>query len=424
MFLDQRLCVDINNSTITNSSDPPLRIVVRSDVRPPMKCIENVNLIKAIINALKVPIVFDFEQTFGIRVGDQWTGAVGHVMNNMSNIAIGLFVATSERYQALAFSPTLWFGSTISIFSGRLSDDFENTDFEVFKTFSLGVWLCLLISIVLVGVTHRFLSEENYGDVLDDILMSFKMLFSQYCPELISPYTLKNIFLFGISLNAFNWLMIWFQTFMLANLLFEPIIQIDSIDDLNNVVEMFQSQDQNLIVVAYKQHLAWHLLESSQEANFRNVFKLLTNEKPFDYQQIYEGKRVAIGFSAIFEYVMEANPHMHFHLSRELYFMSNIVSLYSKSLSPSIRQRVDHVISCVYESGLQDLWISLEYNSPLNVKPKEDNETIEMRSIRGLMVLQCIIFSILVLVLILEIIIHKRSLKIKLFDKVINDIED
>ena len=415
MFLDQRLCVDLNNSTITNSTDPPLRIVVRSDVRPPMKCIENINLLNAIITALKVQIVFDFEKTFGVRVGDQWTGAVGKVINNMSDIAIGLFVATSERYQALGFSPTLWFGSTISIFSGRLSDDFENTDFEVFKTFSLGVWIWVLMSIVVVGVTHRFLSDKSYSNMtdklVDDIMMSFKMLFSQFCAQLISPCILKNVFLLGISLNAFNWLMIWFQTFMLANLLFEPIIQIDSIDDLLNVVKLFHSQNYNFTVVAYKDHLAWHLLQTSEETTFKSVFKLLTNEKPFDYQEIYEGKRVAIGFSAIFEYVMEANPHLHFHLSRELYFMSNIVSLYSKSLSLSLRRQVDHVISCVYESGLQDLWLSLQYKSPLNVRPKENKQSIGMQSIRGLMTLQCIIFSILVLVLILEIIIQRKSLK-------------
>ena len=98
--------------------------------------------------------------------------------------------------------------------------------------------------------------------------------------------------------------------------------------------------------------------------------------------------------------------------------MSNIVSLYSKSLSPSLRRQVDHVISCVYESGLQDLWLSLQYKSPLNVRPKEDKQSLGMQSIRSLMTLQCIIFSILVLVLILEMVIQKRSLKIKMSENV------
>ena len=200
----------------------------------------------------------------------------------------------------------------------------------------------------------------------------------------------------------------WFRTFMLANLLFEPIIQIDSIDDLHNVVRLFHSQGDKFTVVAYKEHLAWHLLQTSQETNFKNLFKLLINEKPFDFQHIHDCKRVAIGFSAIFEYVIKANPHLHFHLSRELYFMSNIVSLYSKSLSLSLRRKVDHVISSVYETGLQDFWLSLQYKSSLNVRPKEDNEIIGMKSIRGLMILQSIIFSILVLVLMLEIIIHRK----------------
>ena len=376
MLIDQRLCVDLKKSMITSSSDPPLRIVVRSDVRPPMKCIENIILLNAVITGLKVPILLDFEQTYGRRVGDQWTGAVGNLFNNVSDVAIGQFAATSERFQTVRMSNTLWFGNTISILSGRLCEHSPNTDFQVFKTFSLSVWLSLLMSIVVVGATHRFLGEENYcniGDQLvNDILMSFKMLFSQNCLQLNSPCTLKNIFLLGISLHAFHWLMQWFRTFMLSNLLFEPIIQIDSIDDLHNVVKLFHSQDHNFTVVAYKEHLAWHLLETSKENNFRNVFKLLTNDKQFGYQQIYEGKRVAIGFSGIFEYVIKANHHLHFHLSRELYFMSNIVSLYSKSLSPSLRRKVDHVISCVYESGLQDIWLSLQYKSPLNVRPKED----------------------------------------------------
>ena len=248
MIFDQRLCGDLNNSTIISSAVQPLRIVVRSDVTPPMKCIENINLLNAVITALKVPILLDFERTYGRRVGDQWTGAVDKVVNNMSDIAIGQFGATSERFQSVRISTTLWFGSSISIFSGRLWDHSENTDFHLFKTFSSGVWLSLLISIVLVGVTHRFLSEENYWNVLDDILLSFKMLFSQTCRQLNSPYTLKKVFLLGINLHGFHWLMQWFQTFMLANLLFEPIIQIDSIDDLLNVVKLFHSQDHNFTV--------------------------------------------------------------------------------------------------------------------------------------------------------------------------------
>ena len=202
---------------------------------------------------------------------------------------------------------------------------------------------------------------------------------------------------------------------MLSNLLFKPIIKIDSIDDLLNVVSLFHSQDHNFTVVAYKEHLAWHLLQTSQETKFRNIFKLLTNEKQFDYQHIYEGKRVAIGFSGIFEYVMKANPHLHFHLSREIYFMSNIVSLYSKTLSLSLRRQVDHVINSVYESGLQDLWLSLQYKSPLNVRQKENKQSIGMQSIRGLMVLQSIIFSILLLALMLEIIIQRISIKFPLY---------
>ena len=239
------------------------------------------------------------------------------------------------------------------------------------------------MSIVVVGVTHWFFGEVNHWNVLDHGLLSIKMLFSQNCRQLNSPYTLKKVFLLGISLNAFHWLMQWFRTLMLANLFFEPIIQINSIDDFLNVVKLLHSQGYNLTAGAYKEHLALHLLHTSRETNFSSVFKLLTNEKPLDYQLIYEGKRVAIGFSGIFEYVMKANPHMHLHLSRELYFMSNIVLLYSKSLSPSLRRQVDHVISYVYESGLQDLWLSLQYKSPLNVRPKENKQSIGMQSIES-----------------------------------------
>ena len=279
MLIDQRLCVDLNNSTFTFTAVQPLRIVVRSDVRPPMKCIENTNLLNAVITALKVPIFLDFEQTYGRKVADKWTGADGNVVNNISDIAIGQFGATSERFQAVRMSNTLWFGSSISIFSGRLLDHSENTDFHLFKTFSSGVWLSLLISIILVGVTHWFFGKENHWNVLDHILLSFKILFSQNCLQLNSPYTLKKVFLLGISLHAFHWLMQWFRTFMLSNLLFEPIIQIDSIDDLLSVVKLFHSQGHNFTVVAYKEHLAWHLLQTSQETNFKNVFKLLTNER-------------------------------------------------------------------------------------------------------------------------------------------------
>ena len=181
--------------------------------------------------------------------------------------------------------------------SGRLCEHSPNTDFQVFKTFSLSVWLSLLMSIVVVGATHRFLGEENYWNIGDqlvnDILMSFKMLFSQNCLQLNSPCTLKNIFLLGISLHAFHWLMQWFRTFMLSNLLFEPIIQIDSIEDLHNVVKLLHSQRPQFHGSGLQRTLSMALNRNSKENNFRNVFKLLTNDKQFGYQQIYEGKRVA-----------------------------------------------------------------------------------------------------------------------------------
>ena len=121
MLLDQRLFVDLKNSTITSSSDPALRIVVRSDVRPPMKCIENINLLNAVINALKVPIVLDFEQTYGRRVGYQWTGDVGNLFNNLSDVWIGLFAVTSERFQAVRMSTTFWFGGSSEIIYSSIS---------------------------------------------------------------------------------------------------------------------------------------------------------------------------------------------------------------------------------------------------------------------------------------------------------------
>ena len=209
----------------------------------------------------------------------------------------------------------------------------------------------------------------------------------------------------------------WFKALIVSNLLFEPMLLVNSIDELLDIITVLNTPSRNITVVAYKEHLAWHLLETSEETSFSQVFSLLkpsesSNAQDFGYQQIYDGDRIAIGFSSIFEYVINANPHLDFHLARESYFSSHTVSLYSLTINETVKRKIDSVIDNVFESGLQDLWLSLQYKNRLNVKTSESNNSkIELQSIKGLICLIGIIYTIIIFILITEIYLNHTTSK-------------
>ena len=211
---------------------------------------------------------------------------------------------------------------------------------------------------------------------------------------------LNHVIIWGISLVCFNILGHHFGTFILIDQIYESYLTIDSIDDLANFLD---STSANISMVANENYLTWKLLESSQDTNFQKIYKKLIHKINFGYDEIYHGRRIAINYRFIFESVISTNKHLGFHLSGDQYFGSAIVLLYSKTINNTLKDRIDSVVYSLFESGIQDLWWNLFNYNRVNIEQDwEDNRTLTMKSIRGLLILSFGINLLLIYFLILE----------------------
>ena len=105
---------------------------------------------------------------------------------------------------------------------------------------------------------------------------------------------------------------IFFNSNILSNLLYDPFIMIDSMDDLVSIIDKM-----NITPYANKDYLTWQLLEQSSDSRYKKVFERLLNEIPNQYQDLYEGKAIIIGYGSDFEILTKNNPQLKLHISRE-----------------------------------------------------------------------------------------------------------
>ena len=185
---------------------------------------------------------------------------------------------------------------------------------------------------------------------------------------------------------------------MLKELLNNPSIIIDSIDDL---VNFMRSTKNNISLVSNKYELSWQLLQNSDENNFKSIFQIL-KDGIFNITDLHNGKMIGVGYSGHFEEIIKANQHLNLHLSREQYFGSSINILYSITFINTLKEKIDSIVIILFESGLQNFWKSLRDYNPINLVKIEDNETITIEDIRGLMMLMAIIHFSVILILIIE----------------------
>ena len=115
-------------------------------------CHNHINIVNSVVDAINVPVKIEFSKALGKYENGKWNGAIGSVVNNRSDVAIGTFTATYERSQWTQISSILGYASPVSILSGRHSQHSKQNQFQVFETFSSDVWLGLLVSVLMVGV--------------------------------------------------------------------------------------------------------------------------------------------------------------------------------------------------------------------------------------------------------------------------------
>lgn len=405
-FYNRILCPPLNNVTYESNTNAVRIIAVKSANGPQKSCIDFTQILKAVANSIKKPISLNVVSSWGGVVNGLWTGGYGDLVNNRSDVLIGTVTATEERFQVMRFSSTLDYSSPIAILSGRIPQNSIDSEFQVFHTFSSDIWLLIFVSILLIALTdlyiHRNCHNRNYY-IINSFFEAYQSFVGQSVERFKRFCCLKNCFLICLALLSFNIIIEFFKALILSKLLNDPLIQINSIDDLAHFLETTRN---NVTIVATERHSTWKLLEESDEKNFQLVSKRMVNTNIFqlNFNKIYHGEMIAIGHSLILENKIKLMKHIGLHLSRNRYFGTQLVMLYSLAIDKSLQESIDSVIQSIFETGLNDFWNSVRFETKLNITEFEAKEEIGMQSMRGLFALLAIINSTVILLLIIELI--------------------
>ena len=398
-FIANILCPPLNR-VIFNKTAKSIRITVLSLRKPPQRCIGYVNIVNAVTHVINSSISFDYIGKIGRLVNGIWDGAIGQVVNNKSDIAIGKFTATYERSQWTQSSSMMGYGSPIAILSGKIPKHSLQNEFQVFDTFSSNVWLMLFLSVLIVGLINYFVhnSKWKFNFILSSMIQIYKSALVQHVKQFGRVCCSKHIILIGMSLLSFNILIQYFRSLILTNLLNDPLIKIDSIDDL---VNLLKSTKHNISLVSSKSILTWSLLENSKDEKFKMIFNKL-QDSPITLNDLINGKGIMINYGEFLDIVVNLLNHPNLHVSRQQYFGSAFVILYSKSFEKALKDKIDSVIIILFESGLFNFWNSIVAFRRLNWNEIEDRHTITLENIRGLIMLMIIIYLAIFLIVIIE----------------------
>ena len=406
------LCANLTqHGTIYNGT--PVRISVKSWNKPP-KCVSYVNMVNAITATIKRPFVLDFIPPMGEKVGDKWQGVIGQVFNNEADVAIGSFMARHDFFQSALLSPPLGFANTLAIMTGKLHQSALHNELHVFTTFSANVWIALLFSIFIIALSYQFLesnSSLSFTNLLTGLLLFLKSLLAQGVDQHSHVKTFKNFILVGTSILSFNILIQCFISVMLANLVSDPVVKINSIED---ILDFLSSTKLNISMVTSKNLLpiTLDLLKTTNKYKFKKIFNMITTSSNHDLHpeiivnDLIKGKSIWINFSIILEFIFTANEHLGLHLGSQQYYGSHFGILYSKKIAKELKNRIDSVINSLFESGLKSFWHRLSHRK-MNIHEIDAENIITLLHTRGFFILIFIIYIILFCVLLMEIVFNK-----------------
>ncbi|KAJ8310326.1 hypothetical protein KUTeg_012191 [Tegillarca granosa] len=97
-----------------------------------------------------------------------WTGLIGELKNNVSDIAAAPLTVTAERAQHIHFShPFITTGLRILIKKPEISTPLRDDIFLVFTPFSIEIWLIVILAIIGVSVQFFIIGRYNPEELIE-----------------------------------------------------------------------------------------------------------------------------------------------------------------------------------------------------------------------------------------------------------------
>ena len=397
------LCPKLINSS-QNLLETPLRISAQLQ---PKECYYYINIVNSIISFMKVPYLIQYYQTIGTQNENTWNGVIGDLVNNQSDLGVGPFSMTLQRFDLMKLSAPLGYGSPIAILSGRIPANINRNNF--FEAFQPIIWISIILTIISMALIDTLIySNEvrnsfNIQIILRKVYLYSFSLLAQSLNISIEFVVLNICYLWNV-FNYYSFNHSIFKSDILSDLLFDPIIIVDTMSDLAKLSEL-----RNITIYSQKDMLSWQLIAQSTDESFKKVSQMEPNSENFDLVQmkcVLSGKGVWISYSNLLEPFVQSNKNLGFHMSKDTYFGSSLVLFYSKYLNQKLIDRIDFVAFILYESGLQNYWINCRRKTQTDLYLNNDDKgrhTIDLDSITLLLQVCFILYLFAICIILFEI---------------------
>ena len=351
--MSSAICPGIMNASYDNNNLTSIRISMLVDCKRLSTLVMN-----SIINAIKRPYRLLVHNSTAERSNGQWIGVFGDLINNRSDICITEQTVNYERHSMMYNSPILGYTNVISILSGQIFDN-SNNSINLFDTFTLEMWTIYAILLLLVAIVSevihmksvlRFSSVVTMADNYFALIMAFLNQAQEYFTRIccLKHYVMNTTTLITITL-----MIIFFNTEFSSDLIHNPLIRIDSLDDLVQYTEKYP-----YVKIYFQKHglseaLLMQLLQrQGQKAEIIKSRLVDSRSSKFNYEQVYNGKSIIIAHDIAFQRMMIINPELKFRISSDRHFGSQAGLFYSKSIDINLKYKVDSVCHAIFESGM------------------------------------------------------------------------
>ena len=222
-------CRGLKNFSHDQMNGTSIRIALLNDCRFTSDLVLN-----SVISGLKRRVKFTYHDKFISGSDGNWSGIHGDLIHNRSDICANFNSADPFRFNLMHFSPLLGYINRISILSGKITDNsFES--FNVFESFPIELWIIYGSLILVVAIISEILHLNSYPSLMK-ILDNYFGLIMQFLSQSQKYFTriccIKHILMNTTTLISITLMSLFLNTKLSSNLIYNPILHIDSMDEL------------------------------------------------------------------------------------------------------------------------------------------------------------------------------------------------
>jgi len=381
-----------------NSTDKPvLRIInISQKYYKDGLCNSYANeLITIVKNKLNCSVIIQTTDSYGKKTSDGWTGIVGSLARNESDITLSGLSAIYERFFVTQFSPTIHYEYPITILGGRIYESRIEKSYQFVASFSSQVWFALILSVIFLAITKVLFDYKKWSKGLDIRIIMQLLCVSllEYLRPILNQATKQNYNCIKLSKLKFMilflfWLMVStllmhnFNVFLLTKMIQKPYSLIESLEDI-----VFWIKKRDLKVENVPIFLTYRLFSESDDERFSVIFKNFVNRTRTDnFEDIINGKSVFVTYNTMIERIADRYQSLGFHLGENRYFGTSSVFLYSKFISNSTKSTLDHIALTLFFFFFLMYWHSKrKFGDNINVKltEKMDERKIKLENLVG-----------------------------------------